>query len=134
MCMVAASHLAERFPGSDRHLAVGLRREIENDLRCINVGLDARPSIGRTATIDAIVQLAQALYLELSVPRDAFTAVAELLGKRADRGETAISVGIVSFHNSDLRSRDAWHEIALPFFPILDLEGLRKLACSVVLD
>ena len=42
---------AERLPGLDGDLAVGFRREIEDDFRGVDVGLDTRPTLGRPAVV-----------------------------------------------------------------------------------
>ena len=66
--------------------------------------------------------------------RDPLTAVAELVGERAQRREAAVGVGVVALDHGDLRCGYARDEIALAFLPVLDLEGLRQLSRRVVLD
>src|SRR5262249_99515 len=124
MRMIATGHPAERLPGLDRHLAVGLRRQIEDDLSGIDIGLDPWPSLGRPAVVDAVAQIAQAFSLLRRVPADALAAIAELVGERSECRESAISVGIVALDNGNLWGRDARNEAAFSLLPVLDLKGL----------
>ena len=45
MRVVAAGLLAERLPRLDGDVAVGLGREIENDFRRVDIGVDARHAL-----------------------------------------------------------------------------------------
>src|SRR5262245_43530781 len=122
MRMITAGHLAERLPRLDRYLPIGLRRQVEDDLRCIDIGLDARSPLSRATVLDAVVQLAQALDLTLRVPGDAFAAVAELVGERSERRVAKVGVGIVTLDDGNLRGGDTGEEVAFAFLPIQDLE------------
>jgi hypothetical protein len=46
MGVLAAGVFAERLPGLDRDLAVGLRRQHQDHLGGVDVGLDARQALG----------------------------------------------------------------------------------------
>ena len=75
MCVVAPGYSPERLPRLDGYLTVGLRREIEDYLGGIDVALDAGSSIGRTAVIYPLVQVAETAHLVLGIPANALTAV-----------------------------------------------------------
>src|SRR5215469_7221095 len=115
MRVVAAGHLAERFPGLDRYLALNVGLSRKDDFRGIDIRIDARPTLCRTAGGDAVVQFAEAFHLTLGVPRNSLAAVAKLVGKRSKRSKTPVGVRIVALHDGDLRGRDAGQEIALSF-------------------
>ena len=68
MRMVASGCFPQRLPGLDRHLAVGLRRQIEDDFGGIDVGFDARAPLGRAAVVHPVVEITEALHLVLGVP------------------------------------------------------------------
>ena len=99
----------------------------------MSLSMRGRPC-GRPAVIHAIIQIAEALHLVLGIPGYALAAIAELVGKRAERREAAIGVGIVALDHRDLRRGDAGDEIAFALLPILDVEGLREFGRRVVLD
>src|SRR5215472_10416608 len=134
MGMVAPGHLAERLPSLDRDLAIGFRRQIQNDFGGIDIGVDARPALGRPAVIDPVVQLTKTANLALGVPAYSLAAIAEPVGERAECSEAAVGVGVIPFDDSDLRRRDTRHEVALAVLPVPDLEGLGELGGGVVLD
>jgi hypothetical protein len=106
MRVIAARLLAERRPGLHGNLAVGLRREIEDDFGRVDVGLDAGAARG-LATVDPRIELAKTAHLVLGIPADAFATVAEAVGERTKRGKAAVRIGIVALDDSDLRRSDA---------------------------
>src|SRR6516164_9413613 len=120
--VVTTSHLPKGFPRFDRNLAIGLRREIQNNFGRINVGFDARAALRRSAVIDFVVQLPEPAHLVFSIPTDSLATVAELVGQRPKRSKATVGVGIITFDNGDLRSSDARHKVAFTSFPILHVD------------
>ena len=77
MGMLAAGDLAERLPGLDGDLAIGFRRQTQNDLGRIDVAVDPRPTLTGARRRDRAIELLQEGRLALGVPADALAAIAE---------------------------------------------------------
>src|SRR6516164_835115 len=103
--VVTTSHLPEGFPRFDRNLAIGFRREKENNLGRIDVAFDARPTVGRAGILYLVVQFAEATHFIFGVPADALAAIPELIGERSQGSKSSIGVGIVTLDDSDLLRR-----------------------------
>src|SRR6516165_1308279 len=129
--VVSTSRLPKRFPRLDRNLAIGLRREIQNNFGRINVGFDARSALSGSAVIDLVVQLPEPAHLVFGIPTDSLATVAELVGKWPKRSKATVRVGIVALDNCDLRSSDTRHKVAFTFFPISHID-LREFGRRVV--
>src|SRR6185437_7718932 len=134
MLVLPPGDFPQRLPGFDRDLSVCFRRQIENHFRGIDVALDTRAPVGRSAVVHPIIEVAEALHLVYGVPGNALAAVAELIGKRTQRGEPAVGVWIVALDYRDLRRGDSGDEFTLSLLPVLDLERLREFRRSIVLN
>src|SRR5215813_1452771 len=132
MCVIASGSPAERLPRLDRHLAVGLRGEHEDRLRCIRISFDPRLPLRRTRLRHRTVECRERLDLLLGVPADAFTSVTELCHERSERGKALVGVRVISLDDYDLRRSLPGHEIALAPLPVLHLERLGKLCGRVM--
>ncbi len=130
--VIEAGLLAERFPGLDRHMAVGLWRELQDHLARIDVGLDLRHAAGHAFGGDQTTQLTELLHLGLRVPGDALAAVAGLVHQRAECGEPLEDVRIVALDDLDVGRSLSGHQIAFATLPVLDLERLRQFGRAVM--
>ena len=130
--VLASGLLAERLPGLDRDVPVGFRRQLQDHLAGVDVGLDPRHAAGRAVRADEAVQLAQLLHFRLRVPGDALAAVADLVHQRPQRSEALVHVRIVALDHRDLRRRLARDQVDLAAFPLLHVERLRELGRTVV--
>ena len=134
MGVFAAGESAQRFPGLDRHFAVGFGRQCQQHLGGVDVGLDPGQALGRSFFGHDAVQFLQKIDFVLRVPAHAFAAVAELGHQRSERGEALVEVRIVALDDGDLRHRLAGNGGNLALLPVADGERLRDLAGGIVHD
>ena len=134
MRVIAAGEAAERRPGLDRDLAVGLGRQRQNNLASVDVAFDARQPLRWAFSGDDAVETLQALDLMRGVPAHALAAVAELFHQRSERGETLVEVGIVARDDAHARHGLAGKGLAFAALPVLDVERLRDFGGRVVQD
>ncbi|MNC48980.1 hypothetical protein D3C75_981270 [compost metagenome] len=132
MAVLAAGKFTERFPGFYRHVAVSFRREGEDHLRGVNRRLDARAAFRRAVELD-VIQLAEEIDLILSVPRNAFPAVAQLVEQWAKRGKAFVGFRIITLDHRNVRRGFTGDQIAFAFAPVGDVEWLRQFGRRVVL-
>ena len=100
MAVVTPGEAAERFPGLDRDLAIGLRREAEDHLAGIDVAFDPRQALARALLGDGAVEPLEEVDLMLGIPAHALAAIAELGHQRSERGEAFVEVGIVALDHA----------------------------------
>ena len=132
MAMADAGGLGQRIPCFDCHLAIGLRRQHQNNFGCINGSFDFGETF-RDAIRPHTIQRLQMMHLLLGVPRDALAAIAQLFHQRPKGGEVRMKVGIVALHR-DIGGRClARDQVTLPVLPICD-EGLCQFHCRVMLQ
>ncbi len=132
MRMVATCELRQRFPCLDRHLTVGFRRERQNDLGCVDVGIDARTSFACARLLNLAVQIAEQLDLVFGIPRNALAAIAQLVEKRPNGRIALVEVWIIALHN-----HDRWHGLAgdrldFALLPVKNILRLRQFARRVM--
>ena len=130
--MLAAGDFRQRLPGLHRHFAVGLRRQHQDHLGRVDVGLDPRHALGDALVGDGVVEFAELLHLVLGIPGDALAAVADLRHQRPQRGELLVGVRVVALDHGHRRRGLAGHQLAFAFLPFLDVERLRQLSRRVV--
>src|SRR6185437_4914423 len=75
MFVLPPGDFPQRFPGLDRNLAVGFRGQIEDHFRRIDVALDTRAPVGRSAVVHPIIEVAEALHFVYGVPGNALAAI-----------------------------------------------------------
>ena len=132
--VVAAGLLAQGLPGLHRHVAVGLGRQLQDDLAGVDVGHDLRHALGHAFGQRLAVELAELLDLGAGLPADALAAVAQLVHQGAERGEALEHVRVVALDHRDLRRGLAGDQLALALLPFLHVEGLGQFAGGVVHD
>ncbi len=134
MRVIAARRLRQRLPGFDRDLAVRFRREREDYLSGVDVGVDLRHAPGRSVLSDRAVEALEQINLVLGVPGDAFHGVTELGHQWSKRGEPLVDIRIVALDHGDRRHRLAGDRFDVPCLPLLDVDGLGQFVRGVVLD
>src|SRR5690625_4033918 len=132
MGMIPTGDLAQSLPGSDRHFAIGFRRQHEYGFCCVNRRIDASQSVALTVLEHLTVKGLQVLYLGLGIPADAFTAVTQLRHQRSKRGKALIDIGVIALNLDIGRSGYARNQITFTFFPVsylrlLDFPGASML-------
>ncbi|MCY1219418.1 hypothetical protein D9M72_313920 [compost metagenome] len=130
--MVAAGDLAQRLPGLDGHVAVGLGREGQDHLGRVDRGIQARTALAHARLGHAVVDAGQLVHLVLGVPVDALAAVAQLVQQGAHRGELAVDVVVVAFDHDHVRRGLARHQVAFAQLPVARLERLAQFSRGVV--
>jgi hypothetical protein len=134
MGVLAPGEPAERGPSFDGDLAVGFRRQRQDDLGGVDIALDLGQALGRAFLRDDAIQALEEVDLVLGVPSHALAAVAELGHEWAQRREALIEVGIVALDHRDRRHGLAGDGVAFTALPVLDVEGLRDFGRRVVQD
>src|SRR5690606_13996905 len=125
MGVIQAGELGQRRPGFYRHLAVGFRRQGQDDLGGINGTLNLRAACVGTLKV-GIVQVLQEVHFLLGVPVDALTTVTQLVHQRTKGGKAGIGVRIVPLHGDEVGCGLARNQVAFAFFPVLHIERLAK--------
>ena len=86
--MLAAGEFAERVPGLHGDFAIGLRREDQDHLGGVDIGLDARQALGGALLRRRSPLSCRGNSISCSVfQRDALAAIAELGHQRPKRRE-----------------------------------------------
>src|SRR5690606_8378244 len=132
VAVVAAGELRQRGPGLHGDVAVGLRRQAEDDLGGIDGRLDLRPTQADALLAHDVVQLAEEIDFILGVPVDALAAVAELVEQRAEGAELLVGGRIVALDHGHVWAVLARLRIDASGFPVGAAERLRQFAGAVV--
>ncbi len=89
MGVFAAGRFAERGPGFDRDLAIGLRRQHQDHLGGVDIGDDLGEALVGAVEMHAVQRL-EMFDLMAGLPGHALDAIADRVHQRAERGEAGL--------------------------------------------
>ena len=134
MRVIVTGLLAQSLPGFDGDFPIGFGRQHQNNLSCINIGLDFGHAFTHALIGHPTVQLPQRLHFMVGIPADALAAISQFFQKRTKRSKLLIEIGVVPLHHRNLRHGLTGDRVYLTLFPVRHIKRLSNLTRRIVQD
>ena len=132
MAVVTTGELRQRFPGLDRHVAVGFRGQRENHFAGIDCAIDLRAALADTLIQHFVIKLPKELDFVISIPADALAAVTQFLQQGSEGAELLEGVGEIAFDHDHVRAVLARHWCFASGLPVGAAKRLSQFAGAVM--